>query len=64
MAAIIGSMDPIAPHLSKFVADERGATAIEYCLIAGLMSIVIAAGATQIGQSVLAFFQTAAAGLQ
>jgi pilus assembly protein Flp/PilA len=57
-------MDPIAPHLSKFVADERGATAIEYCLIAGLMSIVIAAGATQIGQSVLAFFQTAAAGLQ
>jgi pilus assembly protein Flp/PilA len=30
--------------LMKFVRDERGATAIEYGMIAGLMAVVIVAG--------------------
>jgi pilus assembly protein Flp/PilA len=32
-----------------FIEDKRGATALEYVVIASLVSIVILAGATQIG---------------
>lgn len=35
--------------LKRFQADESGATAIEYALIGGLISIVIVGGATSIG---------------
>ena len=35
--------------LSRFVRSSSGATAIEYCLIAGLLSIIIVAGATSLG---------------
>lgn len=35
--------------LKKFINDTTGATAIEYALIAALISIAIIAGATQIG---------------
>jgi pilus assembly protein Flp/PilA len=35
--------------LAKFLADERGATAVEYAMIAIMISIVIVAGATSIG---------------
>lgn len=48
--------------LLDFARDRRGATAIEYTLITGLVSLTIIAGATQIGQRVLAFFQSVAAG--
>jgi pilus assembly protein Flp/PilA len=37
--------------LSRFALDESGATAIEYGLIAGLVSIVIVASLTTIGAS-------------
>jgi pilus assembly protein Flp/PilA len=40
----------------KFVRDEDGATAIEYALIAGLMSIVIITAATAMGVSLVDFF--------
>lgn len=36
-------------HLRRFLQDESGATAIEYGLIAGLVSIVIVAALTSIG---------------
>ena len=43
----------IAPRedamLRKFLADQRGATAIEYCLLAMFLSITIIAGARAIG---------------
>lgn len=42
-------MAPIAKQLRRFLADERGATAIEYALIAGGISIVFVAAATNIG---------------
>jgi len=45
--------------VSRFVGllrDERGATAIEYALIAGLVSIAIVAGATQMGTSLSSLF--------
>ena len=35
--------------LRKFLADQRGATAIEYCLLAMFLSITIIAGARAIG---------------
>lgn len=34
---------------ATFLADERGATAVEYAMIAIMISIVIVAGATSIG---------------
>ena len=42
--------------VKEFVADQSGATAIEYALIAGTLSIVIAAVVTQIGTEVNAKF--------
>jgi len=38
--------------IKKFVADESGATAIEYGLIAALIAVAMIAGATQLGQSI------------
>jgi len=41
----------------NFAADESGATAIEYAMISGLLSIMIVAGATQIGTTLSGIFQ-------
>jgi pilus assembly protein Flp/PilA len=38
--------------LWKFLADQRGATAIEYCLIAVFLSVAIVAGARAIGTNI------------
>lgn len=38
-------------NLRKFLCDRTGATAIEYVLIASLISIVVVGGATAIGES-------------
>ena len=37
--------------LSRFAADQSGATAIEYGLIAGLISVVIIASVTLVGSN-------------
>lgn len=42
--------------LKQFQKDASGATAIEYALIAGLVSIVIVGGATAIGGSLSDLF--------
>jgi Flp pilus assembly pilin Flp len=47
---------------SRFVADETGVTAIEYGLIAGLITLLIIVPATQIGNTVLGFFAAYLAG--
>lgn len=39
--------------IARVWKDESGATAIEYALIAGLMSLAVIAGATLIGGSVV-----------
>ena len=44
--------------LKQFVADESGATAIEYGLIAALIAVVIVTVVTQIGTRLTAKFQT------
>ena len=38
------------------MADDRGATAIEYAIIASLISVVIVGGAAAIGTSLSNFF--------
>lgn len=53
--------------VSRFVGslrDERGATAIEYALIAGLVSIAIVTAATQIGTDLSDLFALLLPGLQ
>ncbi|WP_072385877.1 Flp family type IVb pilin [Hyphomicrobium sp. CS1BSMeth3] len=48
--------------LKRFQKDASGATAIEYALIAGLISIVIVASATAIGGSLSDIFTKVNAG--
>jgi pilus assembly protein Flp/PilA len=46
--------------LKRFLNDERGVTAIEYGLIAGLIFVVIVAGIGAVGGNVTALFDTVA----
>lgn len=46
--------------MNRFVADESGATAIEYGLIAALIAVAIIAGARQLGTTLSAKFSTIA----
>jgi Flp pilus assembly pilin Flp len=55
-------MDRMKALFLDFAADGRGATAIEYGLVAGLISMTIIIWAQQIGQSVLGFFESVQAG--
>jgi pilus assembly protein Flp/PilA len=46
-----------------FVKDESGGTAMEYALIAALISVVIVGAVTTIGTTLTGFFQTVAAAI-
>ncbi|MDB5511571.1 MAG: Components of type pilus, pilin subunit [Enterovirga sp.] len=48
--------------MRRFLRDERGATAIEYALIAVIISIVVVGGATTIGTSLKTSFQSVSSG--
>jgi pilus assembly protein Flp/PilA len=41
----------------RFIDDERGATAIEYVLIASLVSVTVIAGASSFGSALNTIFQ-------
>jgi len=49
--------------VSRFVRDESGATAIEYGLIAALISVVIIAALTTVGGNLNTKFNAVATGL-
>ena len=49
--------------LLNFLRDERGATAIEYALIASLIGLVIIGAVGAVGDSLNGVFNDAAAGL-
>ena len=50
--------------LIRFWSNRRGATAIEYCLIAGFISIAVLVGAAGIGTKLQSrYFAPVAAGL-
>ncbi|MES2291859.1 MAG: Flp family type IVb pilin [Pseudomonadota bacterium] len=44
--------------MNDFAADASGATAIEYALIASLISVVIVAAVGSVGSKVLGLFQS------
>jgi pilus assembly protein Flp/PilA len=46
--------------ISKFLRDDSGATAIEYGLIAALISVVIIAAATLVGTNLSTTFNSVA----
>ena len=48
---------------TRFVSDESGATAVEYGLIASLISVAIVAGAKSLGTNVSGTFSNAAANI-
>ncbi|HEX4767490.1 MAG TPA: Flp family type IVb pilin [Lichenihabitans sp.] len=50
--------------LKRFIANESGATAIEYGLIAGLISVVIITVVTTLGTNIKGKFNTIATALQ
>jgi pilus assembly protein Flp/PilA len=49
--------------LTKFFADQSGATAIEYGLIAGLIAVVIISAVTLVGTRISGKFNAIAANL-
>jgi pilus assembly protein Flp/PilA len=49
--------------VERFLRDGSGATAIEYSLVAGLMSLVVIAALTAIGSKVNADFRNVSSGL-
>ena len=49
--------------INRFKSDESGATAIEYGLIAGLISVVIIGGVTLVGGDLQAVFNGIAAAI-
>ena len=49
--------------LTKLIADDSGATAIEYGLIAALIAVVIIAAVTTVGTNLTATFSTVASSL-
>jgi pilus assembly protein Flp/PilA len=51
-----------AGPLARLFADEAGATAIEYALIAALLSMSIVAGATTVGGELTKLFDKIATG--
>jgi pilus assembly protein Flp/PilA len=50
--------------LKSFIANERGATAIEYGLIAALIAVVIITGLTSVGTNLNADFASIATSLR
>jgi Flp pilus assembly pilin Flp len=45
-------------HIVAFATDRSGATSIEYAMIAFFVSIVIVAGATEMGTKVMGYFSS------
>jgi pilus assembly protein Flp/PilA len=63
--AVHGSaMQTLRARLIEFTRDERGTTAIEYSLIATLVSLAIIAGATLMGDRLKALLESTAAGFK
>jgi pilus assembly protein Flp/PilA len=50
-------------HISRFLNDESGATAIEYGLIAGLIGVVIITAVTTLGTKISDQFSTVASAI-
>lgn len=49
--------------LLSLIKDNCGATALEYCIIAGLLSILVIAGASTVGTELRSKFTSVSTGL-
>ncbi len=49
---------PVTGTIRRFTRDERGATAIEYAMIAGGISVAIISGVTLVGTKIMTAFYT------
>jgi pilus assembly protein Flp/PilA len=49
-------MNTLKQHVGNFLTNEDGATAIEYGLLAALISVVIITAATAVGTNLTAIF--------
>ncbi|HXX04767.1 MAG TPA: Flp family type IVb pilin [Xanthobacteraceae bacterium] len=58
------SASPIRTLLRRFLADQRGATSLEYAIIASGISIVIVGTVASIGSTVENMFSTVASALK
>jgi pilus assembly protein Flp/PilA len=56
MSAVLVSVMEIKPKMARLKRDESGATAIEYGLIAGLVSVVIVTALVLLGPKLTAVF--------
>lgn len=56
------NLQPMPPILYRLLSDERAATAIEYSLIAVLISLAGIVSLTRIGQRLVNFLEQVAAG--
>lgn len=54
----------MSKFVTRFVKDDSGATAIEYGLIAGLISVVIISAVTSVGSNLSGKFNTIASALK
>lgn len=64
MPAYRSGMKQLLSSFAGLLRDERGATAIEYALIAVFISIAIVTAATQIGVNLIQLFSGILPGLQ
>jgi pilus assembly protein Flp/PilA len=55
---------PIVASVGRFIRDERGATAIEYAMIASGVAVAIAAAVTSLGSTVKGLFTSVATSLK
>ena len=56
-------MPPFLDNLNALTKDERGVTALEYGLIAGLVAVVIVTSVTQLGNKLAGTFAAIVAAL-
>lgn len=65
VSAIKWAVEQGMGYLRAFLRDERGATAIEYAMIAGMVSIMVLASARSIGDAIQnAFFGPVSSALE
>jgi len=56
----VTGVEPLKTLLVRFARNESGATAIEYALIASLVSVAIVAGAMALGSALDSSYQSVA----
>lgn len=59
---MVRQLDPSVNAMKRLLRDISGATAIEYCLLASLIAVVIVGTVTTVGTRTTSMFQSVADG--